>query len=153
LEKRFVQQQQAGTGRQCAGQGDALLLAAGKLVGIGLGFVGQAHQFQHFGDAEGPVGGRQGTQAEGDVALHGKMGKQGVVLEYQAHPALFRSEAEWPGRLTSSPPMRISPADSFSKPAMRRRAVVLPQPEGPSRQPIWPGESLKQTSSSTDFAP
>src|SRR5579885_1043583 len=35
--------------------------------------------------------------------------------------------------LTSSPPMRISPALASSSPAIMRRVVDLPQPEGPTR--------------------
>ncbi len=40
---------------------------------------------------------------------------------------------------------RISPAATRSKPAMQRSTVVLPQPEGPSRQPIRPFSRLKDS--------
>jgi hypothetical protein len=39
--------------------------------------------------------------------------------------------------------MRISPLWIGSKPEMQRSAVVLPQPEGPSRQPIAPSGRVK----------
>jgi hypothetical protein len=42
----------------------------------------------------------------------------------------FRSVAG--RRVTSRPPIRTSPSLASSSPAMRRRVVVLPQPEGPS---------------------
>jgi hypothetical protein len=35
---------------------------------------------------------------------------------------------------TSSPPIRMTPAVGSSWPAIMRRIVVLPQPDGPSRQ-------------------
>ena len=36
------------------------------------------------------------------------------------------------------PSSRMRPARSGSKPAMARSTVVLPQPDSPSRQPMWP---------------
>ena len=38
----------------------------------------------------------------------------------------------WPRPLTTASSMRISPEVGFSKPAIMRSIVVLPQPEGPS---------------------
>ena len=35
---------------------------------------------------------------------------------------------------TTLPPTRISPASGSRKPAIMRNVVVLPQPDGPSRQ-------------------
>ena len=43
---RFVAQQNLGVRRQRAGNGDALLLTAGELRGIGLRLVGQADRLQ-----------------------------------------------------------------------------------------------------------
>jgi hypothetical protein len=60
--------------------------------------------------------------------------KQRIVLEHHADaPALGRHLLA--GVLTSAPSSRISPASRRSKPAMQRSTVVLPQPDGPSRQP------------------
>ena len=39
---------------------------------------------------------------------------------------------------TTLSPTRISPADGSTKPAISRSVVVLPQPDGPSRQTSWP---------------
>ncbi len=47
--QRFIQQQQARTGHQRAGEGHALTLAAGHLVRITAGEVLEFHQLQHFG--------------------------------------------------------------------------------------------------------
>ena len=41
-------------------------------------------------------------------------------------------------RVTSPPPIRMSPSSGSSSPAMQRSVVVLPQPEGPSRQTNCP---------------
>ena len=42
---------------------------------------------------------------------------------------------------TTTPFSRMRPALGVSKPAMQRSTVVLPQPLGPSRQPIAPRAS------------
>ena len=49
VERRgdLVEQHQLGLHRQRAGDRDALLLAAGELLGIGLRLVGEAHLRQH----------------------------------------------------------------------------------------------------------
>ena len=54
-----------------------------------------------------------------------------------------------PGRATTSPPRRISPRASGSNPAMARSRLVLPQPLGPSRQPMVPFCSDSVTSRTT----
>ena len=54
---------------EAARQGDALLLAAGELVGLALGEGAELHQLQHRLDPGGDLGGGQAValQAEGDV--------------------------------------------------------------------------------------
>ena len=42
------------------------------------------------------------------------------------------------GEETSWSPTRISPTDGSTKPAIKRSVVVLPQPDGPSRQTSLP---------------
>jgi len=39
---------------------------------------------------------------------------------------------KWPFPETTRSPMRIVPASGRSRPAMQRRVVVFPQPDGPS---------------------
>src|SRR5688500_14422939 len=48
----------------------------------------------------------------------------------------------------SRPPSRMRPAVGVSKPAMQRRSVVLPQPEGPSSVKNSPRATVTDTSSS-----
>ena len=50
-------------------------------------------------------------------------------------------------------PTRISPALGSTKPAIRRSVVVLPQPDGPSRQTRWPCSMASETSSTTATSP
>ena len=51
------------------------------------------------------------------------------------------------GAATSSPPIEIVPAVGCSRPAMQRKVVVLPQPDGPSSTTISPAAMRKLTSS------
>src|SRR5467141_28032 len=46
-------------------------------------------------------------------------------------------------KVTSSPPSRIRPEVGSSRPAIMRSVVVLPQPEGPSRQKKSPSGTVK----------
>src|SRR5690606_24453667 len=48
--------------------------------------------------------------------------------------------------VTSSPPIRMLPEVGVSRPAIMRRLVVFPQPEGPSRQTNSPSPMSKLTS-------
>ena len=71
--KGFVQQQQFGFDRKGAGEGDALALAARKLVRVGFGQVGKLYQFQQFFDLAAdlffrrPLTARQYGQPESHV--------------------------------------------------------------------------------------
>ena len=55
--------------------------------------------------------------------------------------------------VTSRPPIRIWPSLAISSPAIMRKVVVLPQPEGPSRVTSWPGSMVKETSSTAVTLP
>src|ERR1700693_4958801 len=46
-------------------------------------------------------------------------------------------------KLTSSPPRRMRPEVGSSRPAIMRSVVVLPHPEGPSRQKKFPSGTVK----------
>src|SRR5215470_14147879 len=55
--------------------------------------------------------------------------------------------------LTTSPPIRISPDVAFSRPAMMRRNVVLPQPDGPSSTKNSPSRTAKLMPSTATTSP
>src|SRR5690348_5048968 len=54
---------------------------------------------------------------------------------------------------TSRSPTWISPSEGSRKPAISRSVVVLPQPEGPSRQTSCPWSILRETLSTTASEP
>src|SRR6187399_2899669 len=54
---------------------------------------------------------------------------------------MSRCEARF--QVTSSPPRKILPRVGSSRPAIMRSVVVLPQPEGPSRQKKSPSLTVK----------
>src|SRR5437879_10944966 len=57
------------------------------------------------------------------------------------------------GEDTTLPPTAISPSVGSTKPAISRSVVVLPQPEGPSRQTRLPCSIRIETSSTTACGP
>src|SRR5664279_4989425 len=61
--------------------------------------------------------------------------------------------SEWAGEEINLSPTRISPALGSTKPAISRSVVVLPQPEGPSRQTRWPCSMASDMSSTTAISP
>src|SRR5450830_1238676 len=94
--QRLIEQQQAWTGDQGAGQGHALALAAGQLVRVARGEVVQFHQLEGFHDALVAVVGIDllHLQAEGDVLFHGHVGEQRVALEHHADRAFLRAQRD-----------------------------------------------------------
>ena len=89
----LVEQDQRRSRGQCAGQGDALLLAAGQLVRVLVAMPGQADGGEQLADAQVVVLGLAAVEAEADVLFDGEMGKQRIVLENHADPAFFRGDA------------------------------------------------------------
>ena len=79
----LVAQQDLGLGGQGAGDGHALLLAAGQLGGVGVGLVGQAHQLQQLAGALLRVGLLHpgDLHGEADVPQAGALHEQVKVLE------------------------------------------------------------------------
>src|SRR3954453_6009067 len=57
------------------------------------------------------------------------------------------------GEETILSPTRISPSEGSTKPAISRRVVVLPQPDGPRRQTRRPCSIVSDMSSTTASAP
>ena len=88
--ERLVEQYDGGPGRQGAGECDALLLAAGELVGTSRAEVGgQLDQVEHLGDPVTAVRvpALLAAEAEGDVAGHVEVREQRALLGDVAHPA------------------------------------------------------------------
>ena len=87
--ERLVHQQDLRVADQRAGDRDALALAAGQLVRIGVGAVLQAHQFQQFvrRAAALAAGAAADLQRQLDVLQRGAPGQQRRVLEHEADVA------------------------------------------------------------------
>src|SRR6476660_9711667 len=65
----------------------------------------------------------------------------------------FSGGNECEGDETSLSPTRISPLLGSTNPAINRSVVVLPQPEGPSRQTRWPCSMVSVMLSTTATSP
>ena len=92
VREGFVEEQHVGLVHQRAGEGDALLLAAGELRGIALPQAFEPHQPQ--GALHGPCdfgfGRLAHLQAEGDVVAHPQVRPQPVGLKHHAEVSLVR---------------------------------------------------------------
>jgi hypothetical protein len=88
--ERLVEQEEAGGGGQRAGEGHALLLAAGELDGVFRALLGQADEGEQLGDAGGDLGPAAAAvdEAVGDVVEDAEVGKERVGLEDDAEVAL-----------------------------------------------------------------
>ena len=65
----------------------------------------------------------------------------------------FSGGTTWVGEDSSAPFISMRPAVGFMKPAIMRSVVVLPQPEGPSRETNSPGWSVSETSCTAGVVP
>jgi hypothetical protein len=108
-------------------------------------------------------------EPEADVLLHAQVREEGVFLEHHADAPLFGRNEMARGRhqpafqvdLAGRPPRGARagaprggvcatppapPAVTGSKPATARNVVVLPHPDGPSRQTMSPSCAVKEIS-------
>ncbi len=90
--QRFVEQQHARALDQRARQRHPLTLTAGELADAALAEALQLDQRQHLGDPLAALAPADVllAQAEADVSLHGKMGKQSVALEHHVDRPMVR---------------------------------------------------------------
>ena len=99
-------------------------LSVERNVGFGLGGMSAAARFQRVDQLLATVG----------------LGGQGSKFPHELSGGTRR-----PGRLITASWIRISPPETSSNPAMQRSKVVLPQPDGPSRQAMRPCSRRKST--------
>jgi hypothetical protein len=85
--ERLVEEQQLRLLGEAAGEGDALLLAAGELMGLSLRVGRELDELQHRFDARVDLGGRQSlaAQTERDVVENREVRKERVALEHHVH--------------------------------------------------------------------
>ena len=92
IRERLVEQEDAGFDDQCAGEGNALSLAAAELIAQPVTHPRQPDQFQHCVDpgADLVPWHFAHAQAEGHVLEHGPVREQSVALENDAHAPVPR---------------------------------------------------------------
>ena len=90
IGKRLVQQQQARLRGQRPRQRHPLLLAAGQFMRVALRQAIQANQRQHARHLRRAGVARQRIQAKADIAGHGQVREQTIILKHHADLALVR---------------------------------------------------------------
>ena len=130
--ERFVEEQHGRPVHERARQRDALLLAAGHLPRPALLVAAQTDEVERLADAARLflLLDLALAQPVPDVLRDVHVGEQRVMLEDGVDVALVRRDAGDRARR----PGRSRPSVGCSKPAIMRRVVVLPQPDGPSSE-------------------
>ena len=148
--QRLVEQQHPGLDRQRAGQRDPLLLPAGQLVRVLPALGGQADHVEQVGGPPLPLGGAEAAHPQAEArrspapSCSGTGCSSGTPCPCPAGPRAARHV----------PAVHLDRAGiGGSKPARIRSAVVLPQPDGPSRATSSPGASRRLSPSRARVAP
>ena len=126
----LVEQEHLGAGRQRARERDPLPLATGELVGVAVRERRQLDEFQELVDARVLRLLRllAHRQAERHVLANRHVPEERVVLEHEPDaPVLHRAVPSAPGH-----PARSVLRTGSSRPAIMRRTVLLPEPDGPN---------------------
>ena len=128
--ERLVHEEDLGLAHDGAAHGHALALAAGELLGLALEQLLELQHARRLAHAPGDLvfGLVVQAQAEGHVLVDAEVRVERVVLKDHGDVAVARLEVV--DDLAVDHDAR--PSSSSSRPASMRRAVVLPQPEGPT---------------------
>ncbi len=144
--ERLVEQEDARPMREGAGQRDPLLLPSRQLRREPAAEAGEPDELQQlvppaatFGAWNAPHGER-----ELDVLGHRHAAEEGIALEDEAAIALLRRHA---GEILAVE--QDAPRIGGRRPAIRRRMVLLPLPEGPSRTQSRPFSTSSETFETT----
>jgi len=92
--KRLVEEKQAGRWGECAGEGDALRLAAGEILRAARGETGCVDEGENLVYSSGASGTRESAQAVGDVFGGGHVRKERGVLRNERGVATARAKPE-----------------------------------------------------------
>ena len=154
IGERLIEQDHSRARCQSPGQRHPLLLSAGQLMWQSLFGSGQSDQFEDL--ANPPVILPAAIVLDEPIAHvggDGQVGEKGVVLKHHPDAApLGRNMESW-SRHRRLPRPRTIPASGRSKPAITRRAVVLPQPDGPSSVSVWPSSTAMSNPASAVTSP
>ena len=144
--ERLVHQQDLRIERERAGDGDALLHAAGQLGRIlGAGARETDERSRSSRAPERRPCRRRGSSPRTSRSGRGEPGKQRALLEHHALPAA--------GPVTGCPATRTSPLVACSSPATMLSSVVLPQPLRPSSTTNSFSRIVRSTDPSTGGEP
>ena len=141
--ERLVEQQYLGADAKPARKIDALLHAAGKLFRVVIGELRHVDRGERLHRAVAPAGVVDALEFErqAEILDHRVPGQQRALLE---HKAMSFGR----GPFTGAPSTVTEPAVASSIPPIMASSVLLPQPEGPSRQTNSPWPISSETSSS-----
>ena len=143
--QRLVEEEDLGLDREGAGQRDPLLLAARQLVRVAVALVGQVDELEELADALAdlrPSGCLRTRSPNPMLSATVMFGNR--AYDWKTIPMLRRFGGRW---VMSSPSIVIVPAVGCSKPAIIRRVVVLPQPDGPRNDTNSPFSAARLKSS------
>ena len=134
-----------GSADDRAAHRDALTLAARQLAGLALEVVLEPEHPRHLAHPPLALGllHLRDLQREADVLRDGQVRIERVVLEDHRDVAVLRRRRT----VTSRSPMKIAPASTSSRPASMRSAVVLPEPDGPTRTMNSPSSTWRSSAS------
>ena len=150
VRERLIEEEEFGLADQGPAQGDALPLSAGELTGAAVQEVVDAQRGGGGADAalDLRLGGPPQGEAEGEVAPDRQVGIDAPC---------WKTMATWRwrgGRPSSTCPSRtMLPRLGGSRPAIIRRTVVLPQPEGPTNTSTSPSATSRERSSTARTPP
>ena len=150
----LVAEQERRVAHDRARDSDALLLSAGELTGIVLGAILEPHDGECGLHVLAPLRATQVRQQQRnlDVSLGGQHGEQVVELEHEADmtgPPACELPPEAPSM--RSPATSTVPSEGWSRPPIRLRSVVLPEPEGPISARKSPFGTSRLSPSSTSM--
>ena len=146
--ERFVEQQDRRFASQRPRERHTLTFAAGQLVRPAIDTALEMHlREQPFG-AGAAFGGRAMAERRDHVAGRGQMRKERVFLKDEPDGAAMR-RLERAGRVSVQvlAPARTIACAGFDSPAIARRIVVLPLPDGPKIASTSPASHENSTSS------
>ena len=147
IGQRLVEQQELRLHHERARQRQALLLAAGELGRLALGQMVERDRGEHAHHLVADLAAWRSPahlQREGDVLEHVHVRPDRVGLEHHAEVALVGRHEHALARTNRRRGRRPDlAAVGFSRPAIERSVVVLPQPEGPSSVKSLPSGTSK----------
>ena len=147
--KRFVEQEHRRLARECTRQRDPLALTARQLVRPAIVVIGQVHQVEQLIGARARRSPRGDARAPSSRFLSPSGAERARIPETPRQQRGDGAERRYAPlyRSTCLGPVGTRACAGDSSPAMLRRIVVLPLPDGPKMASTSPGSHVNSTSS------